>query len=228
MSLRASYPERIIIYMNTTKNKDSSKFDIKIPDGILKCENYEDFYLNVIQFNTFHNFYNVIDGYNNNFNLIVNNFIIIQCQIPEGKISIKTIMSYINNDALLQQHIKVVYDSNTNKFEFQKISDNILQLELVNCHPLLGFNRDETLLFIPCKSSISINVMSITNVFLHPESGYDLNINDGNMDNHNSDIVKSNSIILSLPVNKLYNNMIVYNNEDSGNSFILNVINNNI
>ena len=70
--------------------------------------------------------------------------------------------------------------------------------------------------------------MSITNVFLHPESGYDLNINDGNMDNHNSDIVKSNSIILSLPVNKLYNNMIVYNNEDSGNSFILNVINNNI
>ena len=61
--------------------------------------------------------------------------------------------------------------------------------------------------------------MSITNIFLHLEPGYDLNLNDGNMDNHKSDTVQSNSIILSLPVNQMYNNMITYLNEDGGSSF---------
>ncbi len=65
-----------------------------------------------------------------------------------------------------------------------------------------------------------VNVMAITNVFLHLEPGYDLNINDGNLDNHKGEIVQSNSIILSLPVNQMYNNMVVYNNEDGGNSFM--------
>jgi hypothetical protein len=53
---------------------------------------------------------------------------------------------------------------------------------------------------------------------LHLEPGYDLNINDGNLDNHKGEIAQSKSIILSLPVNKMYNNMIVYNNQDGGNS----------
>ncbi len=43
--------------------------------------------------------------------------------------------------------------------------------------------------------------MAITNIFLHIEAGYDLNLNDGNLDNHKGDIAKSNSILLSLPVN---------------------------
>ena len=47
-----------------------------------------------------------------------------------------------------------------------------------------------------------------------------LNINDGNLDNHKGEIAKSNSIILSLPVDQNYNNMIVYNNEDASTSFM--------
>ncbi len=61
--------------------------------------------------------------------------------------------------------------------------------------------------------------MAITNVFLHIEAGYDLNLNDGNLDNHKGDVAQSNSILLSLPVNQMYNNMVVYNNEDGGNSW---------
>ena len=55
MSLKLSYPERTNLYLTNTENK--SKIEILIPDGILKCEeNNEDFYINVIQFNTFNNF----------------------------------------------------------------------------------------------------------------------------------------------------------------------------
>jgi len=61
--------------------------------------------------------------------------------------------------------------------------------------------------------------MAITNVFIHIEAGYDLNLNDGNLDNHKGIIAQSNSILLSLPVNQMYNNMISYNNEDASTSF---------
>ncbi len=55
-------------------------------------------------------------------------------------------------------------------------------------HTLLGFSKTENILDLPCKSTKPINVMAITNVFLHIEAGYDLNLNDGNLDNHNGDI----------------------------------------
>ena len=218
MSLRLSYPERTNLYLTNLNNK--SKIEIFIPDGVLKCdETYEEFYINVIQFNTFHNFYHVIEGYNNNFNIIIDNDTIINCSIPEGNINAYTIREYINNHSTLKYHIYVVYDKLKNIFEFQKISDNSLQLQIINAHSLLGFSKDEKLLDLPCVSSKPVNVMSITNVFLHLEPGYDLGLSDQNLDNHKSDTVQSNSIILSLPVNQMYNNMITYLNEDAGNSF---------
>ena len=85
-----------------------------------------------------------------------------------------------------------------------------MQLQIINAHTLLGFSKTESIINIPCISSKPINVMAITNVFLHLEPGYDLSINDGNLDNHKGEIAQSNSIILSLPVDQNYNNMIVY------------------
>ena len=217
MSLKLSYPERTNLYLTNLNNK--SKIEVLIPDGMLKCEDYEDFFINVIQFNTFHNFYNVIQDYNNNFNIIIDNSTNIKCSIPEGNINAYTIREYINNHNVVKYHINVVYDKLKNIFEFQKIGNNFLQLQIINAHTLLGFSKTENLIEIPCKSSKPINVMSITNIFLHLESGYDLGLNDQNLDNHKSDIVQSNEIILSLPINQMYNNMITYNNEDAGNSF---------
>jgi hypothetical protein len=217
MSLKLSYPEKTNLYLTNLNNK--SKIDVLIPDGVLKCESYEDFYINVIQFNTFHNFYNVIEGYNNKFNIIIDNSTNIICSIPDGNINAFTIREYINNHSILKNHIFIVYDKLKNIFEFQKISSSSLQLQIINAHTLLGFSKTENLIQIPCKSSKPINVMSITNIFLHLEAGYDLNINDGNLDNHKGDIAQSNSILLSLPVDQNYNNMIKYSNEDGGNSW---------
>ena len=62
MSLKLSYPEKTNLYLTNSNNK--SKIEVLIPDGVLKCEeSYEDFFINVIQFNTFHSFYHVIEGY---------------------------------------------------------------------------------------------------------------------------------------------------------------------
>jgi hypothetical protein len=161
----------------------------------------------------------VIEDYNNSFNIIVNNDETVVCSIPEGNINAYTIRDYINNHESLKNHIKVVYDNLKNIFEFQKKGHNNLQLQIINAHTLLGFSKTENLIDLPCKSTKPINVMAITNIFLHIEAGYDLNLNDGNLDNHKGDVAQSNSILLSLPVNQMYNNMIVYNNEDGGNSW---------
>ena len=214
-----SYPEKTNIYLNTSNEENTSIFDIKIPDGVLKCQEYEDFYLNIVQFNTFHNFYHVNEGYNNNFNIIIDDGYTINCRIPEGNISISTIKDYINKTQEINQYIKVVYSLNKNTFEFQKMTTNKIQIDIINAHGLLGFNRDKKIIELPCISEIPVNVMAITNIFLHLESGFDLRLNDGNLDNHSNKTVKSNAIILALPINQIYNNMIVYNNEDSGNSF---------
>jgi hypothetical protein len=218
MSLKLSYPEKTNLYLTNLNNK--SKIEVLIPDGVLKCENYEDFYINVIQFNTFHNFYHVIEGYNNNFNLIIDNSTNIICSIPTGNITAYTIRDYINNHVILKTHIKVVYDNLKNIFEFQKISTNNLQLQIINAHTLLGFSKTQDEINIPCKSSKPINMMAVTNIFLHLEPGYDLGLEDQNLDNHKGDIAQSNAILLSLPVDQNYNNMIVYNNQDGGNSFM--------
>jgi len=199
--LRPSYPEKTNLYLTNLNNK--SKIEVLIPDGVLKCEeSYEDFFINVIQFNTFHNFYHVIEGYNNNFNIIIDNSENIICSIPEGNITAYTIRDYFNNHEILKTHIKCVYDNLKNIFEFQKISTNNLKLQIINAHTLLGFSKTENLIDLPSKSTKPINVMAITNIFLHIEACYDLNINDSILDNHKGDVAQSNSIFLSLPVNQ--------------------------
>jgi hypothetical protein len=107
------------------------------------------------------------------------------CSIPEGNITAYTIRDYINNHVSLKTHIKVAYDSLKNMFEFQKISTNNLKLQIINAHTLLGFPKTENLIDLPSKSTKPINVMAITNIFLHIEAGYDLNINDRNFPDSN-------------------------------------------
>ncbi len=70
MSSKLSFLEKTNLYLTNLNN--NSKIDVLIPDGVLKCdESNENFYIDVKQFNTFHNFYHVIEGYNNNFNIIL-------------------------------------------------------------------------------------------------------------------------------------------------------------
>ncbi len=70
MSLNLSYPEKTNLYLTHLNN--ISKIQVFIPDGVLKCELWR-FFINVIQSNTFQFFYHVIQDYNNNFNIVIDN-----------------------------------------------------------------------------------------------------------------------------------------------------------
>jgi len=70
---------------------------------------------------------------------------------------------------------------------------------------------------VPRYSDQPINVISITNFFVHVSG--DLYLNDENYDNHNSSEIDNNNIIFSMAVDKPFNTCLSYNNSDGGNSF---------
>ena len=220
--LSVSLPERTNLYINNINSKNKNQIEVLIRDGLIGCRNDEDFYISVISFNTLYSFYQVIDGYNNNFN-IVHNGIRTSYTIPFGNISVNTILEYFTTT---HSDITITYDKLKNKFSFLKKNQNhTVILELVNCHSLLGFRTTESSLTLhhitATTSSIPVNVMSITNLFIHLDAGYDLSINDNNFDNHNltDNTIKGNNIVCAIPVRECYNGIISYNNQDATTSF---------
>jgi hypothetical protein len=224
-ALSLQQPERTNLYINNINSDNKNEIELLIKDGLISCKNEEDFYISVVGFNTLYSFYQVIDNYNNQFNVIHNN-VKTSYKIPYGNININTIIDYFNS-IKNETDIIITYDKIKNKFNFQKQNQHHdVILEIVNCHSLLGFRTNETLITLPehhlyLTSSIPINVMSITNIFIHLDAGYDLSIAENNFDNHNmtDKTIKTNNIICAIPVRECYNGIISYTNPDATTSF---------
>ena len=231
----SSLPERINLYISseTRTTNNASDFYVIIPDT-LNIEDDETFYFNVIQFNSFNNFYQVLKGYNTDFSILIFDkddvlHETIIGELPEGNPNINDIVKYMSS--LLSGLINVSYDRILNKLYFTNVSTHTnhhsVYLKIKNCNKILGFPRElrNALILlehnIPTYSDIPCNVISITNIFIHCYG--DFNFNDYNFSNHNSNEMKSNSIMFSIPFNCPLNHVISYNNEDGGNSFYFRV-----
>jgi len=219
-ALTISLPERTNIYLNNINSDNKNQIELLIRDGLITCRNEEDYYISVISFNTLYSFYQVIDNYNNVFR-VIRNGIISNYKIPFGNINVNTIVDYFNS-IKNETGIIIGYDKIKNKFNFSKIleQDNVI-LEMVNCQSLMGFRSNQSVVNLPTSSSIPINVMSITNLFIHLDAGFDLSINENNFDNHGmtDKTIKTNNIICAIPVRECYNGIISYTNPDATTSF---------
>lgn len=219
-----SFPQKTNLYLNSINSSDNSKIIINIPDGIVKCNDNEDFFISLISFNTAYSFYQVIDGYNNDFQ-VIHQGTTTSYKIPVGNISVNDILTYfesIKNTA----EIILTFDKKTNKFSFDTQNHNhSVILVLVNCHKLLGFDKTVSQVDLTHPNHIvspnPINVMSITNLYLHLDAGFDISLNDNNLDNFNisNGIVKPNNILCAIPIKQCYNSIISYENYDGGTSF---------
>ena len=229
----SSLPARINLYLNSvnrTLGESASSFEMVMANTLITADTNEIFFLNVIQFNTFNNFYQVQKGYNTDFEIKIydNDNLLhdtIIGQIPEGNLTVTDILNYLQ--ILLGSIITITYDKIKNKFIFTATSSNAnhayIYLNIINCDSLLGFSRSKRLKPILLEHNINkyseqpINVISITNIFVHVSG--DLYLNDENYDNHNSSEVDNNNIIFSMAVDKPFNSCLSYNNADAGNSF---------
>ena len=231
----SSLPERVNLYISseTRTTPNASDFHVIISNN-LYIDSDETFYFNVIQFNAFNNFYQVMKGYNTDFEIIIynkNNELHdkIIGELPEGNPTIYDITHYLST--LLNGLINITYDKIKNKIIFTTISSNTnhdkIYLNIINCDKILGFSRDSRNKPILLEHNVSkysnnpCNIISITNIFLHCYG--DFNFNDYNFSNHDSNEMKSNNIMFSIPINCPFNHVITYNNEDGGNSFYFRV-----
>ena len=235
----SSLPARINLYLNSvnrTIGDKPSSFEMVMVNTLLTADTNEIFFLNVIQFNTFNNFYQVQKGYNTDFEILIYNHDnefhdSIIGEIPYGNLSVYDILNYLQT--LLNGLINITYDKLKNKFIFTRIINTStlyngiyisnMYLNIINCDTLLGYqriSRNKPIEFIYNVATYSdqpINVISITNFFVHVSG--DLYLNDENYDNHNSSEIDNNNIIFSMAVDKPFNTCLSYNNIDGGNSF---------
>jgi hypothetical protein len=93
----SSLPERINLYLNSanrTRGESASSFEMVMANTLITADTDEIFFINVIQFNTFNNFYQVQTGYNTDFEIIIYNHDYeihdtIVGTLPEGNLTIK-------------------------------------------------------------------------------------------------------------------------------------------
>ena len=235
----SSLPARINLYLNSvnrTIGDKPSSFEMVMVNSLITADTNEIFFLNVIQFNTFNNFYQVQKGYNTDFEILIYNHDnefhdSIIGEIPYGNLSVYDILNYLQT--LLNGLINITYDKLKNKFIFTRIINTStlyngiyisnMYLNIINCDTLLGYqriSRNKPIEFIYNVATYSdqpINVISITNFFVHVSG--DLYLNDENYDNHNSSEIDNNNIIFSMAIDKPFNTCLSYNNIDGGNSF---------
>lgn len=234
----SSLPARINLYLNSanrTLGDSPSSFEMTMSSTLVTADTNEIFFMNVIQFNTFNNFYQVQTGYNTDFLIILvpssGNNQTINGTIPYGNLTVYDILNYLS--VLLNGLVNITYGKLKNKFIFTRIINNStlyngiyiknIYLNIINCDSLLGFSRTsrniniEFVYNVPRYSDQPINVISITNFFVHVSG--DLYLNDENYDNHNSSEIDNNNIIFSMAVDKPFNTCLSYNNSDGGNSF---------
>lgn len=95
-ALVVSLLERTNLYINNINSQTKNQIEILVRDGVISCRNDEDFYISVISLNTLYSFSQVIDGFNNKFN-VVHQGIRTSYSIPDGNISVNTIIDYFNS-----------------------------------------------------------------------------------------------------------------------------------
>ena len=122
----SSLPARINLYLNSanrTLGDSASSFEMTMANTLVTADTNEIFFLNVIQFNTFNNFYQVQTGYNTDFLIILKSTSgsnqTIKGTIPYGNLSVYDVLNYLQT--VLNGLINVTYDKVKKKFYFLEL-----------------------------------------------------------------------------------------------------------
>jgi hypothetical protein len=144
--------DKINIYINS-KNRDLnesiSHFTVRIPPNLLRLQQNEYFTLNVNGFYCYNSWFNCIDGFNNEFEIIMKNInnevvMVYHYNLNDGNPNVNDVKTNLNN--LLVNKVVVSYDKQRNKFIFKRIlpvsSENYsMYIKIINSEDFLGFYK---------------------------------------------------------------------------------------
>ena len=231
------YEDKVNVYINSKNraaNETVSNFNVAIPDALLRLYDKNEYWtLNVNFFSCFNSWYNCMNNFNDEFELIYHNNSgvqteVIKCKLTEGNPDVYDVKTNLN--ALLKNHATVNYDKPRNLFVFKRSSDNPtttsrskLYLNIINAEDFLGFPKSKrnTLIELPLLLDVysdqPINVVGDEAITITINGDADL---EGNtIDNFGSKDYVPSDIIFCQAIDVPPYSLLQYNNEDAGDSF---------
>jgi hypothetical protein len=226
--------DKINIYINS-KNRDLSEkisnFTVRIPQNLLRLSQGEYFTLNVNGFYCYNSWFNCIDGFNNEFQLIIKNINdeIVETynyKLNDGNPNVNDVKSNLNG--LLINKVLVSYDKQRNKFIFKRslpvsTQNYTMYLKIINSEDFLGFyksDRNIEILLPYLQNVYSNNIINILGdeAIIIKING-DCILAGNTVDNFGTETYEPSNIIFMKPIDVPSNGLLKYNNEDGGDSF---------
>jgi hypothetical protein len=239
---------------NRQENEPIYNFSIDYPDAVLSCKEKEHMELNVLSFDMPNTMYNINDT-NNHFQIKVDTTHTTDLYIPKGNYTVKSLMIELKRllaenlipfshalhtffgtyaDAL---SIQIIYNEPQNTYTFKKkialpLGINLptafsLYIKPINMGQLIGLeNNTEYQITTGGMTTNLINLVDYNKVIIRTEniSYYYSNIENLADMNGNKQLF-SNIVFWKSKADVLPYQVIKYNNEDGGNSFVYKVEN---
>jgi len=241
---------------NRQPNETIYNFSVDYPDGILSCRDNEHMELNVLSFDMPNNMYN-INSTNDHFQITLDNANITDIHIKHGNYTIKTLLKEFQDifsqnvipetsilhtffgtyaDALT---IECVYNDTTNTYTFKKVIDLPFGISLpigfslyfkpINCGALIGMtNNLEKEITANGMTTGLINLIDYNKIIVHTDNISYYYSNIENLSTNSNRQFLSNIIFWKSKADVPPYQIIKYNNEDGGNSFIYKIENKEI
>lgn len=226
--------DKVNVYINSKNRSEfetSSKFIVNVPQNLLRLEKDEYFTLNVNGFYCFNTWFNCLDNFNNQFEIIIKNIdgdIVFKnsYKLYTGNPNVADIKNNLNT--ILKLFILTTYDRTRNKFNFKRILpvSNLnysMYLNIINAEDFLGFKKKDrnTLIELPYNidipSSYVVNVLGDECIIL--KIAGDVILSGSTIDNFGYTKYQPSSVIFIKPIDVPSNGLLKYNNEDGGDSF---------
>lgn len=241
---------------NRQPNESVYSFSVDYPDGVLSCKENEHIELNVLSFDMPNNMYN-INSTNDHFQITLDNANITDIHLKHGNYTIKTLLKEFQDifsqnvipetsilhtffgtyaDALT---IECVYNDTTNTYTFKKVIDLPFGISLpigfslyfkpINCGSLLGMvNNLEKEITGNGMTTGLINLIDYNKIILHTDNISYYYSNIENLSTNSNRQFLSNIIFWKSKADVPPYQIIKYNNEDGGNSFVYKIENKEI
>ena len=241
---------------NRQPNESVYSFSVDYPDGVLSCKDNEHIELNVLSFDMPNNMYN-INSTNDHFQITLDNANIKDIHLKHGNYSVKTLLKEFQDifsqnvipvtsilhtffgtyaDALT---IECVYNDTTNTYTFKKDIDLPLGITLpiafslyfkpINCGSLLGMvNNLEKEITANGMTTGLINLIDYNKIIVHTDNISYYYSNIENLSTISNKQFLSNIIFWKSKADVPPYQLIKYNNEDGGNSFVYKIENREI
>ena len=222
------------IYINS-KNRNPaetvSKFVVKVPENLLRLHKDEYFSLNVNGFYCFNTWFNCLNNFNNEFQLIIrdNNGNVTSTtdyKLLDGNPDLIDVKNNLN--LLLSTKVTITYDKLKNKFMYKRIlpitnSNHKIYLKIINAEDFLGFRKSDRDVEIELPLSTNVYSTYIVNVLgdeaITIKINGDVSFESNTIDNFGNTHYQPSDIIFMKPIDVPTNGLLQYNNQDSGDSF---------